>query len=140
MDEAGLADWARRLRARLRAPEVTLGLVFMSPSFFPHAQQVLEILRLQAQIPLLAGCSSNGLICNAEEIESAGGLVLALYSLPGAKLKPVRLTQDQVDTANERQYWVQESGLAPEKVNGWLTFIEPFQFDAESWLRSWQQD
>jgi small ligand-binding sensory domain FIST len=140
MDEAGLADWARRLRTRLRAPEVTLGLVFMSPSFFPHAQQVLEILRLHAQIPLLAGCSSNGLICNAEEIESAGGLVLALYSLPGAKLKAVRFTQENVEAATEKNYWPVESGLAPASVNGWLTFIEPFQLDAEAWLRSWQQD
>ena len=140
MDEAGLADWARRLRARLRAPEVTLGLVFMSPNFFPHAQQVLEILRLQAQIPLLAGCSSSGLICNAEEIETAGGLVLALYSLPGATLKPIRFTQEQVDAAGERNYWVHQSGLTREKVNGWLTFIEPFQLEAETWLRSWQQD
>lgn len=140
MDEAGLADWARRLRARLRAPEVSLGLVFMSPGFFPHAQQVLEILRLHAQIPLLAGCSSSGLICNAEEIEAAGGLVLALYSLPGAKLKPVRFTQEQVDAASERKYWLSETGVTPENVNGWLTFIEPFQLDAEAWLRSWQQD
>ena len=78
MDENGLADWARRLRARLRAPEVSLGLVFMSPKFFPHAEQVLEILRVHAQIPLLAGCSGNSLIAGAEEIESAGGLVLSL--------------------------------------------------------------
>src|ERR1700689_4887682 len=72
MDEDGLADWARRLRSRLRASEVSLGLVFMAPKFFPHSQQVLEILRVHAEIPLLAGCSSNGLIANAEEIESAG--------------------------------------------------------------------
>lgn len=140
MDEAGLADWARRLRSRLRASEVSLGLVFLSPAFFPHAQQVLEILRLHAQIPLLAGCSSSGLICNAEEIEAAGGLVLALYSLPGAKLKSVRLTQEQVDAATEKDFWLAESGVTPGNVNGWLTFIEPFQMDAEAWLRSWQKD
>jgi small ligand-binding sensory domain FIST len=140
MDEDGLADWARRLRARLRAPEVSLGLVFMSPAFFTQAQQVLEILRLHAQIPLLAGCSSNGLIANAEEIESAGGLVLALYSLPGAELKAVRFTQDHVDAATEKNFWPAEAGVAPANVNGWLTFIDPFHLDAEAWLRSWQQD
>ena len=140
MDETGLADWARRLRSRLRAPGVSLGLVFMSPNFFPHAQQVLEILRLHAQIPLLVGCSSNGLICNAEEIEAAGGLVLALYSLPGAKLTPVRFTQEQVEAASGNNFWASETGVTVDKVNGWLTFIEPYQFEAEPWLRSWQQD
>ena len=76
MDETGLADWARRLRARLPAPEVSLGLVFMSPKFFPHAEQVLEILRVHARIPLLAGCSGSGLVAGQDAIESAGGLVL----------------------------------------------------------------
>ncbi len=140
MDEDGLADWARRLRARLKAPEVSLGLVFMSPKFFPHAQQVLEILRVHAQIPLLAGCSSSGVIAGAEEIESAGGLVLSLYSLPGAKLKAFHFTQEQIESATDENYWPIETGVMPKNVNGWLTFIDPFHLDAEAWLRSWNEN
>ena len=139
MDEDGLADWARRLRARLPAPEVSLGLVFMSPKFFPHAQQVLEILRVHARIPLLAGCSSLGLVANAEEIENAGGLVLALYSLPGAKLKGVRFTQENIESAGAENYWPVETGVAKKDVNGWLTFVDPFHLDSESWLTSWNE-
>jgi small ligand-binding sensory domain FIST len=140
MDEDGLADWARRLRARLKASEVSLGLVFMSPKFFPHAQQVLEILRVHAQIPLLAGCSSSGVIAGAEEIESAGGLVLSLYSLPGAKLKAFHFTQEQIESATDENYWPVETGIMPKNVNGWLTFIDPFHLDAEAWLRSWNEN
>jgi small ligand-binding sensory domain FIST len=139
MDEDGLADWARRLRARLKSPEVSLGLVFMSPKFFPHAAQVLEILRVHAKIPLLAGCSSSSLIANAEEIESAGGLVLALYSLPGAKLKDVRFTQETVEEADDEHFWEIETGVVKKNVNGWLTFIDPFHLDAECWLRTWNK-
>ena len=139
MNEDGLADWARRLRARLPAKEVSLGLVFLSPKFFPHAETVLEILRVHAQIPLLAGCSSSGLIANAEEIESAGGLVLALYSLPGAKLKGVRFTQENVAAADSEHFWAVETGVSPKNINGWLTFIDPFHLDAEGWLRSWNK-
>lgn len=140
MDEEGLASWARRLRARLPAPEVSLGLVFMSPKFFPHARTVLEILRLHARIPLLAGCSSNSLIANAEEIEAAGGLVLALYSLPGAKLKGVRFTQENVEQSGEEHFWEIETGIVKKNVNGWLTFIDPFHLDAESWLQTWNKN
>ncbi len=140
MDEPGLADWARRLRARLPAKEVSLGLVFMSPKFFPHAAQVLEILRVHARIPLLAGCSGGGLVANAEELESAGGLVLALYSLPGAKLKAVRFTQDQVVSAGGENFWPAETGVTKDEVNGWLAFIDPFHLDAEKWLQSWNQN
>jgi small ligand-binding sensory domain FIST len=139
MDETGLADWARRLRARLPAPQVSLGLVFLSPKFFPHAAQVLEILRVHAKIPLLAGCSSSGLIAGQEEIEGAGGLVLALYSLPGAQIKAVRFTQQQIDEATDETFWPVECGLSRDKVNGWLAFIDPYHLDAEAWLRSWNK-
>jgi len=140
MDEEGLADWARRLRARLPAPEVSLGLVFMSPKFFPHARQVLEILRVHGRVPLLAGCSSSSLIANSEEIESAGGLVLALYALPGARLKGYRFAQANVEEATDENYWRVETGLTQKNVNAWLTFIDPFHLDAESWLRSWNKN
>ena len=140
MNEAGLADWARRLRARLPAKTVSLGLVFMSPKFFPHAEQVLEIFRLHAQIPLLIGCSGGGLVANSEELENAGGLVLALYSLPGATLKGVRFTQEQVEAADDENYWPVENGIAKDKVNGWLAFVDPFHLDGEKWLRSWNKN
>jgi len=139
MNEDGLAEWARQLRARLPAKEVSLGLVFMSPKFFPHAETVLEILRVHARIPLLAGCSGGGLVANAEELENAGGLVLALYSLPGAKLKGVRFTQENVAAADAENFWPVATGVAKQNVNGWLAFLDPFHLDTETWLRSWNR-
>ncbi len=138
-DEGGLRVWAENLRQQLRAPHVSLGLVFMTPRYFPHAKQVLEILRVHAQVPLLAGCSSSGLVANAEEFEDDAGLVLALYSLPGAVLKEVYFTQAQVEEANAGSYWPVETGVTPERTNGWLAFVDPFHLDAEAWLRGWNQ-
>jgi small ligand-binding sensory domain FIST len=138
-DEAGLRQWAEELRAQLDAPQVSLGLVFMTPKFFPHAEQVLEILRVHAQIPLLAGCSSSGLIAGAQEIESAGGLVLALYSLPGAVLRSARFTQEQVEESDRPAYWHLQTEIPPVRVNGWLVFADPFHLDSEKWLRSWNE-
>ena len=136
-DETGLRNWAEALRRQLPAPKISLGLVFMSPKFFPHAKLALEILRVHARIPLLAGCSSAALICGGKEIENASGLVLALYSLPGAELKSFRLTQAQVEDAAGAAYWQTETGIGPSSTNGWLAFIDPFHLDVESWLRSW---
>jgi small ligand-binding sensory domain FIST len=136
-DEEGLSAWAEQLRAQLGARPVSLGLVFMSPSFFPHAQATLEILRVHARIPLLTGCSSGSLVAGSKEIEDAAGIVLALYSLPGAELKGFHFTQTQVEAADEANYWPTETGIAPAQTNGWLAFIDPFHLDAESWIRSW---
>jgi small ligand-binding sensory domain FIST len=138
-DEAGLREWAEKLRAQLGEKPVSLGLVFMSPKFFPNAQATLEILRVHARIPLLAGCSSTALVAGSQEIEDATGIVLALYSLPGAELKGFRFTQEQVEAANDAAYWQVESGVEKKHSNGWLAFIDPFHLDAESWIHSWNE-
>jgi small ligand-binding sensory domain FIST len=109
----------------------------VSPKFFPHARAILEILRVHARIPLLAGCSSTGLVAGSREIENATGIVLALYSLPGAELKGFRFTQQQVEAAHGAAYWPLETGVEPGHSNGWLAFIDPFHLDSENWIRSW---
>src|SRR5579872_1775853 len=138
-EEAGLQAWAEKLRGQLRAPRVSLGLVFMSPRFFPHARQVLEILRVHGQVPLLAGCSSGSLIAGAEEVEENAGLALALYSLPGAELKAVHFTQEGVEKAESPGHWQRATGVSAGQTNGWLVFADPFHLDSEDWLRSWNE-
>ncbi len=138
-EEAALQAWAESLRAKLRASKVSLGLVFMAPKFFPHARETLEVLRVHAQIPLLLGCSSQGLIANAMEVEEDAGLVLALYHLPGADLKAVRFTQAQVEECSNPAYWHTATGVGAESSNGWLAFADPFNLDAEAWLKQWNE-
>jgi small ligand-binding sensory domain FIST len=138
-DEARLQQWAEELRGQLRSPRVSLGLVFMHPRFFTRAAQILELLRVHAQIPLLAGCSSSSLIAGDQEVEENAGLVLGLYHLPGATLQVFRFEQEQVEEATGPGYWHMETGLTPEQLNGWLVFADPFRLDAEAWLRSWDQ-
>jgi len=138
-DEKGLQEWAEDLRRQLQAPEVSLGLVFMSPKFLTHAKQLLEILRVHARIPLLAGCSSQGLIAGELEMEEDPGLTMGLYYLPGAELKGFYFNQEQVEEANGAGYWRLETGIEPEQTNGWLAFIDPFHLDSESWLRAWNE-
>ena len=137
--ETGLQKWAEDLRGQLQAPQVSLGLVFMVPRLFPKARQILEILRVHARIPLLAGCSSQGLIVGDLELEENAGLSLGLYSLPGAELQGFHFTQEQVEEANGPGYWRLETGLEPEQSNGWLVFIDPFHLDSETWLKTWNE-
>lgn len=138
-DDDVLSSWAGELRAQLDAPEVTLGLVFMAPKFFPHAPEVLEILRVHARVPLLAGCSSQGLIAESSEIEEDAGLSLALYHLPGAELRPTRFTQAQVNECVSPAYWHDETCVGPNDANSWLAFADPFHLDGETWLDQWNE-
>jgi small ligand-binding sensory domain FIST len=138
-DETALKAWAQQLRQSLGAPRVSLGLLFMTPHYFAAAARILEVLRVHAEIPLLLGCSSTGLITGAREIEDEQGLVLSLFSLPGAELRGVHFTQEQVEEANGPGYWALETGLTAEQLNGWLAFADPFNMEAEAWLRGWNE-
>ncbi len=138
-DEAALRVWAQRLRQELSAPRVALGLLFMTPHYFGAAARILEVLRVHAEIPLLLGCSSTSLIMGAREIEDEAGLVVSLFALPGAELRGCHFTQEQVEEANGPGYWALETGLTAEQINGWLVFADPFNMDAEAWLRGWNE-
>jgi len=138
-EERELQKWAENLRGQLQAPKVSLGLVFMSPKYFPNAKQILEILQVHAQIPLLVGCSSQSLIVGEQEVEQNAGLTLALYAMPSAEVKAVHFTQEQVEEANGPGYWRLETGIEPNQTNGWLVFIDPFHLDSETWLRTWNE-
>ena len=138
-DEPRFRDWAERTRRQLKGARVDLGLVFMTPDFFPVAPQVLEMLRVHAQVPLLVGCSSGSLIAGSREIEDDSGLALGLYSLPGARLEAVHFSQEQVEESAGPAYWHQENGVRPEETNGWLCFADPFRLDCERWLRGWNE-
>jgi small ligand-binding sensory domain FIST len=138
-EESALQQWAEQLRARLEAPQISLGLVFMAPRYFKQARQILEILRVHARIPLLAGCSSQSLIAGAEEVEENAGLTVGLFALPGADLKAFHFIQEQVEEANGPGYWQMETGISTEQSNGWLAFIDPFHLDSEAWLKSWNE-
>jgi len=79
-----LEAWAKKTYHQFSGEKISLGLIFITPQFFDHAADILEILRVHARIPLLIGCSSRGLIANAQELDNSSGLVLSLHHLPGA--------------------------------------------------------
>ena len=138
-DEDALRVWATGLHARLGGRDVSLGLVFMTPAFFAHASEILEIIQVHARVPLLVGCSSSSLVCNSHEIEENAGVTLGLYSLPGAMLTAVHFRQVQVDDCRAPSDWHAHTGVEAEATNGWLTFVDPFHIDSEAWLEQWNE-
>jgi small ligand-binding sensory domain FIST len=136
-DEAGLGRWAAMLRARLDAPEVTFGLVFITSALFDRAEELIEILRLKGQIPLLAGCSGGGVIGDSDEFEGGSEIVLALYHLPGTQMHGFHFTSEDVDEAQSGEHWHSRTGLDATEPGGWLVFASPFDLNGEAWLRTW---
>lgn len=137
-EDAVLEKWANGLREQLIG-EVSLGIVFMGPPFFDHAEQVLEIIRINARVPLLLGCSSHGLIANEHEIEIGSGLVLSLFHLPGAKLKAMHLTAEEIASTQSAEAVRAKTGISRRENNGWLLLADPFHLRNDDWLTSWNE-
>ncbi|MGA2051758.1 MAG: FIST N-terminal domain-containing protein [Opitutales bacterium] len=136
-NEAALVQFASGLRERLTAGAPTLGLIFMGAPFREQAREVLELVRLHARTPLLAGCSSHALVANGREIEGEAGVALVLYHLPGAELHGFHFHARDAEDGDTAGYWVEHSGVTPEKVRGWLVFADPFHMRSDQWLRGW---
>jgi small ligand-binding sensory domain FIST len=138
-DEESFAAWAHGFRSRVPTGGAVLGLVFMTAKWFDRATTILELLRVHAAIPVLIGCSGSGLIANSDEIESDAGIVVGIYVLPGATLKTVRLTQSLMESTSGPADWRRSIPMKDSDVNGWLAFTDPFSFDAERWLKAWNE-
>jgi small ligand-binding sensory domain FIST len=106
---------------------------------FPHAEEVLEILRVHGRIPCLAGCSGVGLVSGGDEFENGADIVLGLHHLPGARVTGRHFSNDDVEATDDARSWIQRTGLPAQEVNGWLIFANPFGMNGESWLRQWNQ-
>lgn len=133
-DEAGLRSWAEDLRRCLGSRPVTFGLLFAAPEYSGRAEALLELIRVHAQVPLLAGCSSPGLVVDGREHEDGRGLALALYSIPGCTVRAhvVAPGDSEAPTGIPVPDWERDA------LSGCLAFLEPFHTDAEAWLAGWQ--
>lgn len=136
MNEARLSVWADQLRARLPAPSVELGVVFLSPRWAARAADVLDILRVHARIPRLVGCSAHGAVANGREHEEMDGLVLALHHMPGASIEVAHLPAEALPGEDEPGRWPS----LPGPCRGALAFADPFQTHNDGWLSAWNRD
>lgn len=136
-DDADLQQWATQLRSHLRAPEVSLGLVFMAPWLAPHAASARNPPR-PCPSQLAGGmCSGASLIAGSEEIEQHPGLVAGLYHLPGGGCAGVSVHSGGCRSRGGPAYWHSQAGLEPADVHGWLVFMDPYTVDGERWLGQW---
>src|SRR3989442_3952511 len=110
--------------------------VHLAP-LFGGAESRLEFPDLVAracQLPwarLLVGCSGQGVIGAGREIEGEPALALLAFSLPGAELTAVHLTQEDLELCHAPQDWHRLTGVAPG-ASVWLLFADPFTLDAEA--------
>lgn len=132
-DETRVRETAEALRAELGA-DPTLAIAFVSTSYADHLEDFQEVVAVHGHAAILAGCTGSGLIGTAREAEMSEGFSLLFVHLPAAKVRAIPLAQADVETSDGDKFWRDKAGPAP---GAWLTFANPFHFDADTWLREW---
>ncbi|GAC1500632.1 MAG: FIST C-terminal domain-containing protein [Ktedonobacteraceae bacterium] len=105
--------------------------VFASGEYKGHFADIIRVVRRETGMPLVIGCSAQGIIGTDQELEDLPSLSLLALSLPETTLQPVRLTQAMLESCSRPQDWHEELGIAADEVNAWLIFADPFQMDCE---------
>jgi len=113
------------------------GFLFVSASWLPQINEVLDLVRLHGRIPLLIGSVGGGLIGRSQEAEGVEGMSLLLVRLPQCKLTPVLISSEQIEESTGPAYWHMETGLGPDDVDSWIVLANPYAPDLERWLAEW---
>jgi small ligand-binding sensory domain FIST len=133
-------EWQRALdevltRSRLDGVQPPdLVLLFAS---YHHHRGFGELVRAATQTTgagLLAGCSGQGIIGTASEIEAEPALAMLQLRFPGATLTAAHLTQDALRPLKDGPALAEFTGLPPAAVNAWLILADPFRMDVERLL------
>jgi small ligand-binding sensory domain FIST len=131
------ADWRTALeRALLAINGVRPDLLFVFASYH-HAEgypELLQELWRRTRVPHLIGCSGVGIIGVERELERQPALSILALTLPGGKIATARFTQQMIDAAPDGADWPLRTGIAPDEVNGWLVFADPFRLDGDAFL------
>lgn len=101
--EAAVRDLADAVRAQIGQGPLDLAFVFFSAHHAEKAHLIATMMRDELSVEVCLGCSGEGIIAGAEELETAAALTLWVACLPHVRVTPLRLafsqTQDQIQMA-----------------------------------------
>ncbi|MEC4891258.1 MAG: FIST N-terminal domain-containing protein [Nitrospira sp.] len=120
--EAAARDLVDAIRAKLGGVTPDLGCLFFSSHHISRANVLADMVVDSLGVRVCIGCSGEGVIAGAEELETAPAVTLWTACLPGVTLTPVRLsfspTQDQFSLVG----WPEAGGID----STFLLFADPF--------------
>lgn len=128
------AWWERALEqalAQTTAIATDVAVLFASGAYARYFPEILRRTQRATGASVLIGCSGQGIIGTAQELEGVPALALLTLSLPGSILHSTRLTQEMVEDCADPADWPLRLEIPPEDVNAWLIFADPYRLDCE---------
>ncbi len=120
--EAAVRDLADAILMQIGTAPIDLAVVFFSAHHAAKASMISSMLQKDLRAKVCLGCSGEGVIAGAEEIEAAAALTLWVACLPDVKLTPLQLSVSQLQDQIRMPGWP-EPGL---EDSTFLLLADPF--------------
>ncbi|QDV91616.1 FIST N domain protein [Phycisphaerae bacterium RAS2] len=116
-----------------------LAVVFATHHYGPEFDDVLAELSRKLGARNLIGCTGDGIIGPDREVERAPAMVLWTARLPGVRILPFVLDQDDVTAFETADDWIERLGVRPEDKPSFVILPEPFSINVEACLAALDQ-
>ncbi|MBI1849050.1 MAG: FIST C-terminal domain-containing protein [Planctomycetes bacterium] len=106
-----------------------VAFVFLSPHFFPSATHVIGEISERTGARHVLGCGGGGIIADRREMEDCPALSLLLARLPGAKICPFHVDDDDIGDGQATERFVEKIGVDPADDAGFVVLPDPFSVE-----------
>jgi small ligand-binding sensory domain FIST len=113
-----------------------LALLFASHHYASDFAEIVAAVGELCAPRTLIGCSGQGVIGGAREVEDGPALAIAAMPLPGADIATAHLTQEDFLAMKDAASWERLTGVSADASDGWICFGDPFTIDAERLIAS----
>jgi len=122
------------VRGQLAGARADLACLFLSPHFAEHADILTRAVYAELSPRHLIGCTGEGIIAGAEEIENAPAAALWAAELPDVTIAPVRLRARPSGDSLSLDHWpAMEEGSFSRPT--FLLLADPF---STPWMKCWR--
>lgn len=120
--EAATRDLADAILMQIGTVTIDLAFVFFSAHHAAKASMIAAMLQKDLRAKVCLGCSGEGVIAGAEEIETAAAMIIWVACLPGVTVTPLQLSVSQLQDQIRMPGWP-EPGL---EESTFLLLADPF--------------
>ena len=120
--EAATRDLADAIRMQIGRAPIDLAFVFFSTHHAANISMISVMLQRELRAKVSLGCSGEGVIAGAEEIETSAALTVWAAYLPDVKLTPLQISVSQLQDQIRMPGWP-EPGL---EDSTFLLLADPF--------------
>src|SRR5262245_28739644 len=133
--DAAVAECAEQVRAGLDGEAADLAVVFVSNRHSTGYERVADLLHAVLPGAVLLGCSADGVIGDAHEVERRPALTLTAGHLPGVKLVPFHLDENDLPGPDAPpEPWERLVGVSAGDSPQFLLLTDPYSFRPDALL------